>query len=372
MSLDWIGIINTTRPRFNKGASDLTIRHRIFLASLAKKGRIERNCSGTENRWQIEFSQPEVEPFSDSGSVLSFSNHDAFRQLAVDWRALVVKDSMGKLQNMVNQGDEALISLFQTKMNRLVKALKDNMTIELLGDGEAPGRTDHLHGVETFMGAGSVGAADLVALPDDTYGLTGIPTKPGLLGGSWSSTGASFPNSTLGKDWPNGFGDSAYDAMSPKLVNWSSTSWGTNSTLWEDNAWRVISQTITWLYMLGGSDGLPGIGLLSADLYQGFKNHHETIRRVMVPHKMSDDLGYEGMAFNMEGVALTTEFGVPAQTGYMLNMDHVVLRTCHSELFWTEGPDKVPERGWAWVLAAGFFGNVCYQPKYVAKLYPYA
>jgi hypothetical protein len=365
-------MVTTTIPKFQKGWSDLTIRHRVFLAALAKKGRIEYNASGLENVWQIEFSQPEVTVFNDSGQTLQFSNHDAFRQVSTGWGHYIATDSMGKLQDMANKGDEALVSLFQTKMNRLAKSIKDNIHLECYGDGEAPGRAGHLHGLETFLGVGTVTAGDLVAIPDDTYGKTLLPTKPGSLGGRWSASGTTFPNATLAKDWPNGSGEAAFDAASPKLVNWSSNAWGTNSTLWEDNCWRSISQTITWLYILGGSDGLPGVCVMSSDLYQGFKNHHEVLRRLMVPHNMSDDIGYEGLAFNMEGVALTTEYGIPAQTAYMMNMDHIVMRSLHDDLIWVEGPDKVPERGWAWVMAAGFFGNLCFQPKYVAKLYPYA
>ena len=65
MSDEWIGIINTTKPNYMKGASDLTIRKRLFLAMLRRKGKISYNHAGYENRWQLEFSQPTVTQHGD-------------------------------------------------------------------------------------------------------------------------------------------------------------------------------------------------------------------------------------------------------------------------------------------------------------------
>ena len=38
------------------------------------------------------------------------------------------------------------------------------------------------------------------------------------------------------------------------------------------------------------------------------------------------------------------------------------------ELFWMEGPDKDPRTLWSWLWGVGFYGNVTYEPKNVAKL----
>jgi hypothetical protein len=272
----------------------------------------------------------------------------------------------------MNKGDEALINLFQTKSERLRKGLTNKFQGELYKDGQAAGRGSCVHGLETFMGAGTVASTDRVAQPSGTYGLGALSTKPGDLGGTWTSALSTYPNATLASDWPDGSGSSEYDATSPKLVNWSASNWGTGSTLWEDNCWRVISQAITWLTLTGGDDGMPDICALSANLFQGYKNHEEAIRRIIVPHKAANDLGFGNGVLNQDGCAIENDFDCPVNTGYMLNTSFISLTSLFDELFWMEGPDKDPRSGWSWLWGMGFFGNAKYQPKHTAKLYNYA
>ena len=92
MSDEWVGIANTTKPKFMKGASDLTIRSRYLLARLRQLGRISYNNHGDSLKWQLEYKQPPIEAYSDGG-VVDFSNHDAFRQLEIDWRGYIGTDT---------------------------------------------------------------------------------------------------------------------------------------------------------------------------------------------------------------------------------------------------------------------------------------
>jgi len=372
MSDEWIGIVHSTRPKFMKGASDLTIRSRYFLAKLKQKGRIEYNNSGDECKWQVEYSQPPVEAYADGG-VIDFANHDAFKQLSIDWRGYVATDTLSKKQRGMNAGQEQLINLFQTKSNRLVKAIRDNFCGELIRtDGHATGNESKVHGAETVFGSGTTVVADVLAEPSDTYGLTSMSTAPGTYGGSWSENLTTSPNANLDTDWPNGQGDSEYDFLSPKLINWSSTSWSTSTNTWEANCWRAIGQAITWLTTTGGPDGMPDICLLAPNLFQGYKNHEETIRRITIPHKTASDLGFEGNVLNQDGCAIMSDYDVAANTGYMFNTSTITIRSLFPELFWMEGPDKDPRSAWSWLWGVGFFGNVCWQPKHMAKLYNYA
>jgi hypothetical protein len=66
---EWVGIAHSTRAKYMKGASDLTLRQRLLLALLKKKGRIERNVSGSELKWQVEHSQPVVSSYADGGQI---------------------------------------------------------------------------------------------------------------------------------------------------------------------------------------------------------------------------------------------------------------------------------------------------------------
>ena len=368
---EWIGIIHSTMPKYLKGASDLTIRKRLLLAMLRKRGRMTFNHSGDQCIWQVEFSQPPVEQIADGG-VIDFGNHDAFRQLAVEWRGYVTTDSMTKKQRAMNKGKEALINLYNTKLARLRKSINDKFAGEIYKDGEAVGRESAVHGLETFLGAGTVAAADKIAAPSDTYTLRAKSTVLGAEGGNWSDVASGTPNNdSIGTDWPDGAGDSEYDYLAPKLVNWSANSWGTSSQLWEENAWRVIGQTITWLTLTGGADGMPTLCAMSGNLFQGYKNSQEAFRTINIPHKEAQDLGF-GNVLNHDGVALYPDFDCPFNTGYMVNLDTVEIMSLFPELFWYEGPDKDPRTMWSDLWGMGFYGNATFQPKHVAKIFNFA
>lgn len=367
---EWIGITQTTRAKYLKGASDLTLRKRLLLALLKKRGRIEYNQAGDQCKWQVEFSQPAISSYGDGG-VIDFSNHNKYKQLSNDWRAYIGTDTLSMKQSLMNKGEEALISQYQNKMNGLTRSLSDKFCGELYKDGHESGRENNVHGLETFMGAGTVAAGDRVAQNSDSYGLGALSTAQAAEGGSWTAAGTAN-NSALATDWPDGSGDSEYDYLSAKLVNWSSTAWGTSSALWEDNCWRVVGQAKLWLQMTGGSGGSPDMCVLAGNLFQGYKNHEEAIRRINIPHKMAEDLGFGGDTLNQDGLAIQADFDCPINTGYMINASHITLSCLTPQLFWSKGPDIDPRSAYSYLWAVGFFGNVKYQPKHFAKLKNYA
>lgn len=370
MADEWIGIIETTKPDYMKGASDKTIRGRLLLAMLKKRGRLKMNNSGNECRWQVKFSEPAVSSYADGG-VIDFSNHDAYRQLGIDWRGYVATDTMTNKQKAMNKGDNALVKVFENKSNNLTESINNNFAGELYKDGSAAGRENNIHGLETFLTAGSCVAADKIAAPNDTYGTTkSYSTALGTYGGAWSS-GGSTNNTSLANDWPDGQGDSEYDWLSPKLINWSSTAWDGSSTDWESNAWRVVSQTVTWLTTTGGQDGMPTLMPMGSDMFQGYKNAQESKTRIMVPHKESQDLGF-GQTLNQDGVGLYPDFDCPAGVAYALNLSTITVKSLYDQLFWMEGPDKDPRSAWSYLWGVGFYGNVTYDPKNVAKIASYA
>jgi hypothetical protein len=364
MSSEWIGVIHATMPKYMKGASDLTKRKRLLMALLQKKGRYEYNLSGDECKWQVEFSQPQPAAYAGNGLV-DFPQHDAHRQLSVDWRGYFLGESMSMKDKEMNKGNEALIKLFSGKQNKLMKAIRNNFCSELYKYGYESGRENCIHGIESFFGTGTTVAADRIGQPSDTYG--GLSTALGNQGGSWTNTLATSPNAAVATDWPDGNGDSEYDYLAPKVVNYSSTNWGTGSTQWEDNCWRAISQLITWLTLTGDEDGRPDICVLASNLFQGYKNHEEAIRRINVPHKGANDLGFGGV-LNQDGVALQQDFDCPVNVGYMLNTSQITISSLMPDLFYTKGPDEDPRSGYATLWATGFFGNAKYQPKHMGKL----
>lgn len=371
MSDEWIGVIKTTTPKYMKGASDMTIRKRLFLAMLKKKGRITYNNSGYEVRWQVEYSQPAMHQHGD-GSMIDFTNHDAFQQCVLPVSGYEASDSITMKQRAMNSGSEALVNLFKTKQGRIMKKLSNGLAGEIYKAGGTSGRENAIYGLETALTERTAPAAgDLVAEPSVTY--AGLSTALANQGGTWSAVGTA-PNSTLANDWPYGQGDSEYDYFSPKLVNWSSTAWGTGSTTFEDNAWRVIGTTITWLTTLGGDDGMPDICVLHPKMMQDYKNHEEAIRRFNISQSnVGTDLGFKGNALNQDGCVISGDYDCPVNTGYMVNLSSLELMSWMPELFWMKGPDEDPRSAYSTLWASGLYGQLKIEsPKHIAKLKNFA
>ncbi len=384
MSDTWVGVVNSVRPKYVRGFADMTIRKRLRLAMLKRRGRMEMNQSGDKCIWRLKYSKPNSQGYAD-GSSLDFSNHQPYRELSINWRGLINTDSFSLMQHAMNTGNNQMINLFQDKANNVMSGLDEDFHGELFKDGEAATRLTHPHGNETFLADdGATGAADKVARPSDTYGLGSLSTIPGNDGGSWSSDLATSPNATLATDWPDGKGSREYDYNSPTLLNATSNNWGTGATTWEANCWRVISQGLTWMTVNSGKDGAPDLVSLSKDYFQDYKEHHEAIRRITIPHREAADLGFSKNTLNQDGVAIHCEFDIPAATGYIENLDHVTVSSLFPEMYWlVHGYDKVGGavdaflqamdiRTLSMLIVGGFFGNVKYKPKYVGKISPYA
>lgn len=366
MSDDWVGVAVTTAPKYQKGASDLTMRGRLHMAMLKNRGRFEFGQDGLKLLWDVEYSQPQVESYGGTGT-MAFEEHVAHKQYEMPWRGYKASDTMSVLDQLKNKGDSAIVKVFQTKMNRLTKSMRDKLGSEFFNTGDGSGRENSVHGVETFCGTGTTVAADLIAKPDDSYG--GIDTDLGVTG-SWSAAGTA-PNASVATDWPFGSGDSEYDYNTPKLINWSSTSWGTSSQTWESNCWRAISQGIAWMAVTGGTDGTPDYCPMAGNLFQGFKNFMETKQRELMPHKEATDLGF-GNTLNLDGVAIRPEYDVAINTAYLFKMSKITWSCLHDEMLMIEPPVKDPKSGYASLFACFHFGNIKWFPKFVAKIKNFA
>lgn len=367
-SNNWEGIVHATMPTYLKKLVDVTMRDRLLLAMIQKRGRIKLNCSGDYLRWPVFYSLPEMETYNDGG-IINFGNHNPNLTLAVDWRGYIVQDSISMMQHAINSGTAQIIGLFQQKQNNIRQKIREAFCSELYGDGDAADAGMRIHGLESFMDHDdtNIVVGDRVAIPEDTFGKTAESTGLGDHGGFWSANSSSKPSAYLATDWPDGQGSSEYDCLAPKLVNWSSNAWGTSSTAWEDNAWRVTDATIDWMSYTGGKEAKPDVLVYSNDMFRGYKYAQESKTRINIPHKESEDLGFSD-TLNHNGVAIDKDFDCPIDTGYCINVDKMELCSLFPQLFWYKGPTEDPHTAWSKLFATGFYGNATWQPKYFGKI----
>lgn len=364
---EWAGVVNDTAPQYMKGAADNVMRERLLLALFKKYGRIEYNQGSYQRTWDVEFSQPNIEAYGDAGHI-TYERHDRLRQFTLDWRGYIATDLMTEKERLMNKGDVAIVNRYAEIIPALTRQITDRFAAEMYVDGSATGNGNRIHGFESALGAGTVLVGDRVAQPSDTY--AGRSTALAAEGGTWSATLSTYPNSTIATDWPDGSGDPEYDYNAPKLVNWSSTAWGTGATTFEDNCERVLRQATIWSTRTGGKSGRPTLYLLASELFYAYQNHQEAKQRIWVPHKEAQDLGF-GDVLNQDGVMIQHDFDVPARTGYGLNVHQMSLASLAEQLFSTKGPTEDMKQ-MAFLFAVGFFGNMSLNVKFMNKLYNYA
>lgn len=360
--------VKNTAPKYLKGAADQTIRSRFWLAYLREQGRIKLgDKGGLSTYWNVQAREPEIRDNGDAGQQV-FSEHDAYEQLSIDVRGYVGTDRLTLKKKLMNTEPLAIVNLYGTKMENLVKSLTNRFGSELYCDGYATGNGNRLCGIESFMGSSTTVSADILAKPSDTYG--GKSTALGALGGSWSTGLTTKPNANVATDWPYGSGDSQYDYIAPKLCNYSSTNWPSGDTTWRANCAAILRRARTWCRSTGGDDKAPMLHILSGSLYDDFEDYMETKTRAMVPHPQAVDMGFPD-TLNYSGAMVRHEFDCPAGTGYGINVSEMLLFSIHDELFYSYGPEW-DTQSLSDLFLIGFFGNMRFNPKHFAKYAAYA
>lgn len=361
---EWAGLVHSNAPKYIKGFVDATIRDRIILAMLQKKGHIRYGQGGLSMYWQVQALEPQVSQYSDN-SMLDFASIDAYRQANLDWRSLVATDRLTDWQKEINKGPTALIDLSSEIIKRLAQAMRNTFGNQLFVDGNAAGYERSPHGLESFFGTGTTVAADIVAQPSDTY--AGLSTAVAQVESTWSANLSTSPNANLATDWPDPSGRVGYDYFSPKIFNWSSTSWGTGgATTWEDNCVRCIRKAHHVTRMSSGKEGAVDMVLLAANLYTGYCNKQESKFRQLTPAPEMMELGFKGVM--QEGIEIGMDWDVPANTGYGLNFNEMELLSLKPDLFAAEKPERDPKSD-SYLFMVKFFGNLkCNTPKAFFKL----
>jgi len=364
---EFAAVLKEAAPSYLKGRADNTIRNRLLLMLLAKNGRIKYNASSHKLYWDVKAGQRVIEAYGDDG-VINFQRSDLHEQLNIDWRGYKMSDRMTEKQRLMLGDMTAIINRYSGIAEDMMDDLQDGFCGELFVDGYSSTNTNRLHGLESFFGFtdGSTDADDRIAFPADSYG--GHNTNLGTRGGTWSTNfgAGNYPNDAVATDWPDGNGTADYDWNTPKLINYSASTWGTGSTTWADNCERVLGQTTIWTTLTGGKKGRPTIYLLSGDLFYDYQNKMRAKYRISVPHREANDLGFTE-TLNQDGVMIQPDFDVPSQTGYGLNINQMVLESLDSVLFSSRGPEyDINTDGYLWLI--GFFGNARYNVKHFSKL----
>jgi hypothetical protein len=203
-----------------------------------------------------------------------------------------------------------------------------------------------------------VDASTQYVIPDDSY--AGLTTTPGDYGGSWTG------------EWPIGSSTTPeYDFWSPKLLNWSSTAWSPASANFVDNCNIVLRRGLSHAQAAKGKKGQIDMICMDRDMFADFKDNNATNERLNVARGESPDglyaLGFRDVV-NFDGVDVTQEFSIPANTVYGINTNtvEVALLNKNRQLFGVKGPEY-DIKTLSWLVAIVCFGQMKWNPRAIFK-----
>jgi hypothetical protein len=349
-------------PVYMREVSDQTIRQRFLLAKLQKSGRIVLNMDGYELNWNVKYRRHPVIPYGDDNT-LDYSRQNLFKQATLDWRGYKTTDKVTYKETLMVKNSSVIVNRVAEMITAMAESLTTEIGREVYTDGNATGNQDRLCGTGTFTGAGTVTSNDLIAIPNDIY--AGLATNLGSEG-SWTTDLTTKPNAALGTDWPYGSGSEEYDFWSPKLVNASSTNWGTSSATWAANCEYVLRATKEWLTVGGGIANQPSIALLNSQWFVDFKNKLSSKQRYVAEHQEAQELGFRDV-LSFDGMAVQSDYDVPSQKAYVFNIEQMALLSLEDELIHARDPVPDPHRD-STLFQCGIFGNLMFNPKYFAEI----
>lgn len=343
-------VASVTIPQFLRQEIDATTRNYKMLAMLQAKGKMSFNNGGTRCEWPVKFKQNIMQSYADRSGALSFPAVNRHKRAVTDWGAYLMKESISRMDLLQNQGEPALVKLYADKAQDCIKEMREQFHTQLYIDGNASGNEDCIDGFETYMGISGAAAGGFIGSPNSTY--AGLSCVLGNEGGTWSTQGGNV-------DWPRGFGDVEYDYWSPIVALYDGTGWSIPTATWAARAEEVIRFCITHAARNQSMEGMIDGVFLNSEMWRVYKDLVAGKERITVTKGEAismTSLGFTDV-MNQDGAEITSEFGIPVNTGYGLNFDEMELQSMNADLFNFIGPDWYTTND-AYLMMCAFNGQL--------------
>ena len=335
-STDWARSIATTIVNHLREEEIASLRKYKFFAALEGAGQIRTNMSGRGFDWEIQYRNHT--PSGNNGETpRNFSRENLWKKLELEYRGAQVTDAIYKKEMLENRSAQALVNVAGKMASRLLTSMEQYLAREWVQDGYASGNELRFHGIESFMNAtqtinstlaGATGrtadTADPFYYPNDSY--AGLSTVLGAYGGSADSVSM----------WPNGKVDPEFDFFSPVIVNADSSYFGAST--WKDNCAKALREALHQTRRNDTKEDQVDMVLLDRRLFIDFLNTLDAKERVIVSRQNGlRSYGFTDV-FELDGVEVSAENSVPANTGYGLAVGNIELLCMENQLMVSEGP----------------------------------
>lgn len=340
-STDWARSIATTIVNHLREEEIASLRKYKLFSLLEGSGNVRMNMSGRGFDWEIQYRNHR--PSGNNGETpRSFSRENLWKKLELEYRGYQATDAIFKKEMLENRSAQALVNVAGKLASRLLTSMEQYISKEWAVDGYATGNELRFHGIESFMGTdGTVNistgakraanAADMFGWPSDSY--AGLNTGLGFYGGAQNSG-----------VWPNGDTDAEYDFFSPVIVNTTSSAFG--ATTWSANCVKAVREAIHQTRRNDTKEDQVDLVVMDRRMYIDFMNALDSKERVIVSRQNGlRSYGFTDV-FELDGVEITSENSVPANTAYGLAVGNMELLCMTGNLFESEGPfyDEVTQQ----------------------------
>jgi len=364
---EWQRVVNTTISRYLREVEENVMRNRKLTAMLRKRGRVKMNAAGKDLDWKIRYKRAAVQGQAD-GDTLTFDRKLRHKVATLDWRGYAVTDSVTKKERLMNKSVEAIVKIYENIAEDLMSDMEESFCDELYIDGNASGNEKRIHGIESFLAgtqtinvtvttstsARAANAADPAGYPNDSY--AGLSTVLGNYGGAWNS------------NWPEGTGDAHFDFWTPVLVNYTSSFFAGSSATWAQQCIDAMRYGIIKSQKNKSKRGQLDMIILPGELYRQALSKNHSLQQINVNRGQDSELVSLGFkdVFNLDGVDITWEYGVPNNIGYGFNIDEMELQSLQGQLFVPEGPDwDIASQSYR--FSVDFYGNLRCNPRHFVK-----
>lgn len=340
---DWARVIGTTIVNHLREEELTTFRKFKVFAMLENSGNVLMNQSGRSMDWNVRFRNAPVTG-NTGDTPRTFARINMWKRPELGWRGFTTTDAIYRREMLENRGQQALVDVASKMSERLKESLEQHLSYQPYVDGNAPGRENDFHGMESFLGfdgtvdesvAGvatkrtSGNTADRYGFPDDNYAT--LSTRPGYYGGGRI-------NATSGQ-WPNVPVDPEFDFYSPVIINYNASSFNSAGTRsWRANCVFAMREGIHQCKRNDTKEAQIDMVVLDRQLYIQFLNSYRSEERIVV----SKETGLKALGFSdsvsLDGVDITSEYACPTGKGYGISIGNMELRCLESQLMVAEGP----------------------------------
>lgn len=339
---DWSRVIGTTIINHLREEELATFRKFKVFASLEASGNVYMNASGRGMDWNVRFRNVPVSG-NTGDTPRTFSRQNLWKRAELPWRGAVATDSIFRREMLENRGQEALVNVASQMAQRLQESLEQHLAFQVYSDGNAAGRENDFHGLESFLnytnsvnsGSNTIFAdrtanvADKFMAPDDTY--AGLSTKLGTYGGGRISGTSNWPVSPV---------DPEGDFWSPVIVNYRSNTFShnTNNNSWDENCIEAIREGVFQCKRNDTRESAIDMVVLDRQLYIQYLNRLSASERAIVTRSTGlRSYGFTDVV-EQDGVEVTSEYAVPSGKGYGLSIGNVEMYCLEGQLMTAEGP----------------------------------